>query len=430
MHMKELYNKRIDEKIFYGKSKNDLDVYFMPKKGYTKKHAIFTTNYGSMDSEFVPIGQEKAISVPDGIAHFLEHKLFEEPEENIFDKFSKLGADVNAYTSFNRTAYLFYCTEHFYENLELLIRFVQNPYFTDENVEKEKGIIAQEIKMYEDNSNWKAYFNLLKSMYFQHPIRNDIAGTIESISNISKELLYTAYNTFYHPKNMVLFIVGDLSFNDIMETVNNTEKASKDNVKQIERVFPEEPSQVKEKFIEEKMHTSSPLFTIGFKDINLGQKGEEMIIKNAHTNIVLEILFGSSSRFYNELYEEGLINSSFGSFYTGNPTYGYSVISGESKDPKLAFDKIVQLIKRPVDQILKKDDFHRLKNKTIGEFLMALNSMDFIAGNFIELYFDDLLIIDYLDLMEKIQYDEVIERFENHITEDNLSLSIINPLES
>src|SRR5699024_3874033 len=218
MHMKELYNKRIDEKIFYGKSKNDLDVYFMPKKGYTKKHAIFTTNYGSMDSEFVPIGQEKAISVPDGIAHFLEHKLFEEPEENIFDKFSKLGADVNAYTSFNRTAYLFYCTEHFYQNLELLIRFVQNPYFTDENVEKEKGIIAQEIKMYEDNSNWKAYFNLLKSMYFQHPIRNDIAGTIESISNISKELLYTAYNTFYHPKNMVLFIVGDLSFNDIMET--------------------------------------------------------------------------------------------------------------------------------------------------------------------------------------------------------------------
>ena len=208
MNTKEISNKKINEKLFYTETKNGLKLFFMPKKGYTKKHAIFSTDYGSIDNIFIPIKENKPCQVPEGIAHFLEHKLFEEPDSNIFEKFSKMGADVNAFTNFNQTSYLFTSTEYFYENLELLIKFVQNPYFTDENVEKEKGIIAQEIKMYEDSPNWRVFFNLLKAMYINHPVKIDIAGTVDSIQTINKELLYKSYNTFYHPSNMVLFIIG------------------------------------------------------------------------------------------------------------------------------------------------------------------------------------------------------------------------------
>ena len=203
-------NRIINEEVISAKLDSGLDVLLIPKKGYIKKYAIFSTKYGSNDNKFIPINENDVIQVPEGIAHFLEHKLFEEPEGNIFDEFSKLGTNVNAFTNFNQTSYLFSCTDNFCESLELLIKFVQNPYFTDENVEKEKGIIAQEIKMYEDNPGWRVFFNALKGMYFEHPVKIDIAGTIESIQNIDKETLYKCYNTFYNPKNMVLVTVGEI----------------------------------------------------------------------------------------------------------------------------------------------------------------------------------------------------------------------------
>ena len=217
--MKVFTNERLNEQVLFKELDSGLKIYFMPKPGFVKKYAVFSTNYGSIDNVFVPIGEDKPVEVPEGIAHFLEHKLFEEEEANIFDKFSKLGASVNASTSFNQTSYLFNTTDHFYQCLEILIRFVQSPYLTDENVEKEKGIIAQEIKMYDDNPAWRVFFNCLRAMYINHPIRIDIAGTVDSINTITKEMLYKSYNTFYHPSNMVLFVVGDLSFEEIIETV-------------------------------------------------------------------------------------------------------------------------------------------------------------------------------------------------------------------
>ena len=201
-----------------------LKVFFIPKEGYTKQYAIFATDYGSIDNVFCTYRRKRPLEVPEGIAHFLEHKLFESPDNNLFDKFSKLGANVNAYTNFNQTAYLFSSTDNFYESLSLLIEFVQNPYITDENVEKEKGIIAQEINMYMDNPGWRVYFNCLKAMYNEHPVKIDIAGTIESIQKINKELLYKCYNTFYNPTNMVLFVIGDLSFDEILKVVAKSQK--------------------------------------------------------------------------------------------------------------------------------------------------------------------------------------------------------------
>jgi len=421
-------NEKIKEKLFYKEMESGLKVYFMLKEGYTKQYAIFATDYGSIDNKFIPVGEKDIIEVPEGIAHFLEHKLFEEPEENIFDKFSRLGANVNAYTNFTQTAYLFSSTENFYENLALLIEFVQHPYFTDENVEKEKGIIAQEINMYRDNPNWRVFFNCLSAMYNEHPVKIDIAGTVESIQRIDEELLYKCYNTFYNPTNMVMFIVGDLSFDEILKVVDKSERKDYKEVEKINRFFPEEPNKVKEKFIEESMMTSAPLFYIGFKDIDCKLENKERIKKDFITNFILDMLFGSSSVFYNTLYEEGLVDNSFGAYYTGKKSYGHSLITGESKAPKEVYNRIVSLIEKEETSILLEDDFNRIKKKSMGEFLMGLNSVEFIANTFISSYFDGLLLIDYLDILESITYDDIIKRFNSHFVKDNIVLSIINPL--
>ena len=428
MSYKEIYNEVIDERILYTKSRNGIKIFFMPKKGYTKSYAVFSTDYGSIDNSFVPLGESEAIEVPEGIAHFLEHKLFEEEEANIFEKFSNIGAQVNAYTNFNQTSYLFYTTDKFYEGLGLLIDFVQNPYLTDENVDKEKGIIAQEIMMYEDNPGWKVYFNLLKAMYHEHPIRIDIAGTVESINTIDKEILLKTYQTFYNPSNMVLFVIGDISFEQVVDVVNKTEKVFDQTDEDIQRVYPEEAAGVKEKKVEERMSTSMPLFYMGFKDTDIGYKGKEMIKKDVVTNIILDMLFGESSEYYNELYEEGLIDSSFGAFYTAEENYGHSLIVGQSRDPEQIYDRIISRIKLPADDLLKEADFERIKKNELGNFIIGMNSIEFIANNFTDFYFSDFMIIDYLELLKEIRFEDVLSRFKSHFYEENLALSIIRPL--
>ncbi len=427
MNIQKYYNENIKETIYSGTSNNGLKVFFMPKVGYSKQYAIFSTNYGSIHNTFIPVGSKEEVTVPEGIAHFLEHKLFEEEDDNIFDRFSELGANVNAFTNFNQTSYLFNSTNNFYESLELLIKFVQNPYLTDENVEKEKGIIRQEIKMYEDNPNWRVFFNCLKIMYKEHPVKIDIAGTVESIETINKELLTTCYDTFYNPSNMALFVIGDLSFDTIMELVNKTEK-NYELVEKVEAIFPLEPKEVLEKFIIEKMETAVPLFYIGFKDHDLGLTGAELVKKDSITNIILEMLFGQSSTFFNKLYDEGLIDNNFGSYYTGKETFGHSLIVGQSVDPDLVFNHIKDLILMSVDEVLKEEDFLRIKKKNLGNLLMGLNSIEFIANNFVEMYFDNFNLLDYLDLIETITFDELKQRFKDHFREDNLVLSIINPI--
>jgi len=428
MSYKEIYNETIDERILTTVSNNGIKIFFMPKKGYTRKYAVFSTDYGSIDNVFVPLGEKEKIEVPEGIAHFLEHKLFEEEEANIFEEFSNIGAQVNAFTNFTQTSYLFYSTDNFYEGLELLIRFVQNPYLTEENVEKEKGIIAQEIRMYEDNPNWKVYFNLLRAMYHQHPVRIDIAGTVESINAITKDILYKTYNTFYNPSNMVLFVIGDLSFYELVRVVNEAEKKFDHVSDEILRFLPEEPDRIKERIVEEKMMTSMPIFTMGFKDRDVGYKGKEMIKKDVVTNLILDMLFGESTNFYNELYEEGLIDGSFGAYFSCKESYGHSIIGGQSNEPEKVYERVLGLLKLPAEELLKEEDFIRLKKNELGNFLLGMNSIEFIANNFTDLYFSDFLITDYLELLKEIQYQDIIDRFNFHFKEDNLSLSIIRPL--
>lgn len=429
MDIKIYENKKLDEKLYLKELESGLKIYFIPKTGYTKKYAILATNYGSTDNSFIDPETKEEVQLPAGIAHFLEHKLFQEPEGDIFHRFSDLGGDANAFTSFNRTAYLFETDENFHENLETLIKFVQKPYFTDENIEKERGIIRQEINMYRDSAGWRVFFNCLNALYKEHPVRIDIAGSSDSIEEINRELLYKAYNTFYNPSNMILVVSGDLEFQDIVHTVESSQKKDFPKVDKISRNYGDEDQALNKKIIEEKMSISKPVFHIGIKDNDLGLRGEEQVKKEIVTNLILDLLFSSSSNFYNDYYDRGLINSSFGAYYTGQESYGYSLILGESKDPKLVYEEIIKLLEKDIGDILREEDFIRIKKNAIGDFLMGSNSIEFLANNFVDYYFQDFIFIDYLDLLESVKYEDLIERFKDHMRQENMVLSIINPLE-
>lgn len=425
--IRTIESKLLQEKMFLKELPNGLKIFFMPKEGYTKQYAIFATKYGSNDSTFVIPEETEMTKVPDGIAHFLEHKLFEEPDGNIFDKFSELGSNVNAYTNFTSTCYLFSSTDRFYENLEVLIKFVQNPYFTDENVEKEKGIIGQEIRMYDDNPQWKVYFNGLKAMYHKHPVRIDIAGTVESISEISKEDLYKCYNTFYDPSNMIVFVVGDVEKEKVFDVIEKAQK-KKDKIENgIKRIYPEESNTVVKSLIEENLDVSIPLFNIGFKDVENGLNGRALLQKEVATKIILDMLFGKSSDLYTNLYEEGLINDTFESEYTGEVDYGYSIIGGESKNPKVVLDRVNEHIENVKKAGLKKEDFDRIKKKHIGEYLTYYNSVESIATTFVSYYFKDINIFDYMEVLNSIEFEVVGKRFQQHFDQERCILSIIGP---
>lgn len=427
--MKKIVNEILKEEIYYEKLENGLDVYFMPKKGFTKKYAVLATNYGSNELEFIPIGEDKKIRVNEGIAHFLEHKMFEQPDgKNAFDLFSKYGASANAFTNFTMTAYLFSCTENFYECLGHLIDYVQTPYFTDENVEKEKGIIEQEIKMYNDDPDWNVYFNCLKAMYSKYPVNIDIAGTVDSIYKITKEELYTCYNTFYNPGNMILFVVGDVDAEKVMEIAKKSNHYDVDKLKnEIERFYPEEPKTVNEKEIVAEFPISMPMFNIGFKDSDVGMKGKELLRKEVITEILLDMILKRGSEIFEELYMSGLINDNFGCGFTSQVDYGYTLIGGESNEPRKVKDTIIKYINKYKEDGLSEDDFNRVKKKKMGQFIKYFDSVNFIANNFISYKFKGINLMDYLEVIKQVKFEEVEERLKNHLKEEYCSISIVEP---
>jgi predicted Zn-dependent peptidase len=422
--MMEIFNDLIKEKMYKYEHESGLNVFVMPKKGFIKQYAMFATHYGSNDREFIIPGESEPTHVPDGIAHFLEHKMFEEESGSVFEEFSKNGASANAYTNFTTTAYLFSCTDNFYSNLKLLLDFVQRPYFTDENVEKEKGIIAQEIRMYDDDPSWRLFFNMLGGLYREHPVKIDIAGTIESISRIDKDILYKCYNTFYHPSNMVLFAVGDVDVDKVAEIVNDSVKTEKRNG-EIKRIYPDEPTKINKNYIEQKMSVSMPLFNIGFKDNDIGYGGKRLLKKDITTQICLEILAGRSSDLYEKLYNDGLIDTTFDVEYVGEVDHGYSIIGGQSVDPEAVKKALIAKI----SSINKVDDgdFYRIKKKILGRFVKSFNSVESIAHNFISYYMKDINILDFTSVIEDITPDDVLNRFKTHFNEDNCVLSVVKP---
>ena len=427
MNIEKIEFDHIDETMYQYTHKSGLQAFVIPKKGYSKKYATFATHFGSINSEFIIPGTNQPLKVPDGVAHFLEHKLFDQKDGSVMDKFAKLGSNPNAYTGFNQTVYLFSCTELFQENFTLLLNYVQNPYITEESVEKEKGIIGQEIKMYEDNPNWRAFFNLLKAMYKQNPVRADIAGTIESIGRINKDTLYKCYNTFYDPSNMVILIVGDVDPVQAFEMVENgivKEKGSGD----IKRIFPKEESGINESFVEQALAVSLPLFQMGFKEIQFNPRGKYSLMYETAVKLLLNMIMGKSSELYDRLYTEGLINNTFETDYTIEENYAFSIFGGESQNPErvrsLISDEIRAIQARGLDETV----YERIKKAMKGRFLKQLNSVEGISHMFIPAYFKSANMFDYYDVYDKISFKYVKDTFLRHFDLDRLVLSVVKPV--
>ncbi len=428
MHFKTIENSVIKEKIFYGTHESGLSIYIIPKKGFNKYYAIYGTDYGSCDTEFIASGETEKTILPNGIAHFLEHKLFEEADgKNAFDRFAITGANANAYTSFDITAYLFSCTDKFYENLEILLDFVNHPYFTEENVAKEQGIIGQEIKMYDDDPGWRVFFNMLCAMYHNNPVKIDIAGTVESISRITPELLYKCTDNFYHPTNMALVMVGDVDTEKAVALVDKyVKKTSSEGLK---RFTYDEPSEIKTEYTEQSLSVSMPLFMIGFKDNTLYTTGEELLKRQLITELILDIYFGKSSDFYMSLYDKGLINASFGKDTELEKTYGFSSLSGESKNPKEVYSLVKEYVTKIGAMDISDDDFSRAKKVLIGKNLKKFNSVDNIGNSFIKSFFDGQNPLSTNDIIDEIKKDDLKKRILGHFNAKNCVLSVINPID-
>ena len=428
--MQTIEFKQLDETLYYKQLDNGLDVYILPKKGFSKTFVTFTTKYGSIDRTFVPIGESEAITVPDGIAHFLEHKMFEKEEGDVFQKFSEVGAQANAFTSFTRTAYLFSATDHLYTSTKTLLDFVQQPYFTEETVNKEKGIIGQEITMYDDMPDWRLYFGAIENMYHNHPVKIDIAGTIESIDGITAEHLYTCYNTFYHPSNMLLFVIGNVDPNEMMTFVEHDQKEKTfPEANEIERHFEEEPTTIAVKERTLKMDVQKPKLYVGYKAKETDLQGAEMLQHELAIQIAFECLFGRTSDFYTEIYESGLIDESYGFDFSLEKGYGFALVGSDTNDPQTLAAKIDEQMKRGVtNELFTEETIERIKRKKIGQFLRALNSIEFIANQFTRYKFNDMNLFDVVPTLEKLTVEDVQAAFTSVVGEDQQTVFTIMPM--
>ncbi|WP_019425052.1 EF-P 5-aminopentanol modification-associated protein YfmH [Paenibacillus sp. OSY-SE] len=423
--MEQRQYSQLQETLYYERMDNGLDVYVLPKPGFQKTYATFSTKYGSIDNHFKVEGLN-AIQVPDGIAHFLEHKMFEEPEGDIFATFAQQGASANAFTTFDRTVYLFSSTARVEESLETLIDFVQRPYFTDENVEKEKGIIAQEINMYRDNPAWRSYFGLIEAMYQRHPVHIDIAGTVESIGTITKETLYTCYHTFYHPTNMLLFVVGGVDEQAIFELVRHNQSQKQFEPQgQIDRIFEAEPDAVQEARRVSKLPVSIPRCLFGCKEPRPGLEGRALLEYEIATRVMMDLLLGSSSPLNQILYEEGLTTDSFGSEFNCSPDYAFSIMGGETKEPDRLVQRVQELIEQAKQKGFEMASFERIRNKAIGSYLRMLNSPEAIANEFTKFKFRDTDLFDIISVYESLKLEQVHQRLQEHFDWNRLAVSIV-----
>ena len=421
--MQVIENLKIKEKLYIEKLQNGLTVMIIPKKDVRKKYVIWGTNYGSNDYKFVVPGENSETEVPKGVAHFLEHKLFEQENGvNSLDALTALGVNANAYTTNDHTAYLFECTDNFYEALDELMDYVQHPYFTDENVEKEKGIIGQEIMMYDDYPEWKVYLNTLEAMYHNHPVKLDITGTIETISHIDKEILYKCYNTFYNPSNMALVVCGDFNPEELLGEIKKRLIDKKANG-EIKRIYPEEPESIVKEKIEQNMEVSIPLFTIGIKDTSKEDNGK--VKKHIAIEILLNMIIGKSSKLYKELYDNGNIYGVPSLDYEFSKGYAHIVISGQSKNPELVYEKIKQEINNIKENGINKEDFDRIKKMIYGDYVKEYNEVADIARMFLADYFKGINSFDYLEEIETINEQYTQSILKNLFDEEKMVISVV-----
>lgn len=424
MERKIVKNERTGEQYTYVKHPTGLDIYIWKMEGYSTTYALFGTKYGSVNTKFKTKDEPDFITVPNGIAHYLEHKLFENEDCDVFSLYAKTGASANAYTSFGKTCYLFSCTDNVYESLEILLKFVQDPYFTPENVQKEQGIIGQEIRMYDDNPGWRVFFNMLQGIYLNHPVKIDIAGTVESIAEINADLLYKCYYTFYNLNNMVLSIAGNIDEDRVLELCDKLLKQGGNP--ELETAFEDEPETVCKKEVVQQLEVAIPIFNIGFKA--KPESGIDMARAEIETNFVLSLVAGNSSELYKRLCDDGLINTSFSTEVFCGDGYFCSIFGGESRDPQLVRDKIIEEIRRCKKEGLDERRFNIVKKSYYGGLIHELGFAENIATTMLNAGMEKLSAFDFIETVAAVTFEDVSRRLERQFSEENVTLSIIEPI--
>lgn len=426
--MDKYYDPLLKDTLFTEKLANGLTVAVLQKPGYKQATGRIATHYGSVDSRFIDPQTGEEVHVPDGIAHFLEHKLFEEEEGNVSDLFSELGAESNAYTTYTHTVYYFNTTENFDHCFELLLKFVQNPRFTDESVAKEQGIIDQEIRMYMDDPGWRSNANLLEALYVNHPVKIDIAGTVESIKKITKETLYLCHRTFYHPSNMVVFVVGDVDPDKVVAmTRESFGRHNYPEQGEVRRLLPEEPGEVNERRKMQKLVVNQPIFRMGFKEQKVGLHGQDLLRQDLLTALVMDAVCGRGSELYTSLYESGLIDHRFGFEYSPEESYGYSYFAGPTRDPAELEVRLLAGLQDAAAKGIPDADFERARKKAIGRTVSMMNDPDTVSYVFVDGFFKEEGLFDYIPVANSLTLEAAHERLRTHFDPQRAAISIIYP---
>ncbi len=419
------YNEKMEEGYTKIKHKSGLEVYVIPKD-HASSFAGFGTKYGSFHSKFRLEGEKEFTNIPDGTAHFLEHKMFEnEDGEDTFAKYARYGGNANAYTGNDRTVYYVTSTSNEYENLEVLLEVIRSPYFTEENIKKEQGIIGQEIGMYDNNPNWKLYFGALQGMYKVNPVRIDIAGTAESIGTLNKELLYKCYNTFYAPSNMFLVVCGKYEADKVMELVDKYLEPAK----KTELELPEftEPDKANRKKTEISLDVARPIYMVGIKDKDRTNTGKAGLKKAVTTDILVECLFGIGSKFYCESYKSGLINDSFEASYEQTYAYSHLIVSGEAASPDAVYKKIKEVLAEAAENGIAKADFERCKRVIYAKSVLSYESTDGFAQGFMNGILMGYDMLDVPAAINAVKLSELNARAKELFVEEAMTLSVVKP---
>jgi predicted Zn-dependent peptidase len=420
--MKENYYPQLDETVVWDTLANGLTIAVVPKKGFQKKLAYFVTDFGSIHTNFKLDGAD--FKAPDGVAHFLEHKMFDLPRGEISGEFAALGANPNAFTSYDMTAYYFSGAEEFQKNLELLLEFVSTPYFTPESVEKEQGIIGQEIDMVFDSPESRVFENLMEIMYSKHPVRIPILGTRETIGRITPEVLYRCHQAFYRPENMMLCVVGDVDAEEIRATAERMLPQNPPHT--VEKETWQEPMTVTKPEITCKMEVAMPMFQLGFK-CEPQDQGEAAVRLEMVGDLAAEALFGESSTLYLELYEKGLIDSSFGGGFESLDGMAMLTCSGDSDDPWAVRDAILTRAQQLVQEGVPEADFLRMKRSTLGRRIKDLDSFNSTCFRLCAYHFVGFDYMEFPRVFQDIREDEIREFLRRVVQPSRCSLSVILP---
>lgn len=407
--MEKLYYKTLKETLYHQTLENGLEVYILPKLGFEKTYGLFSTRFGSIDTTFTPLGENKMIKVEDGIAHFLEHKMFDMKDGDASEKFAKLGASTNAFTTSSRTAYLFNTTSNEYKCIELLLDFVQSLDITEESVEKEKGIIGQEIKMYDDDPDWRVYFGSIQNLYQKHPVAIDIAGTVDTVNATTKEMLEICYRTFYHPSNMMLFVVGNVDFKKARDCIVENQKLKEFKpVQQIIRETIAEPKEIRQARQDLQMDVDMNKIIVSIKVNEIVEDSKDKLKRELAMNILFDALFSKSSDVYNEWLEKGIINDSFSANFIQERDYAFIQIGGDVDDVGTLEKTIFDFIENIESITIKEEDFARIQKKNIGHFINVFNSPESIANLFSRYYFEGIMAMDLVDAIATITLGDVL----------------------